>query len=119
MSALPCQILCEVAHGHGLKQVLCPRRHRLRLPLSSLGNDTPEGAPIFEATGEGAIADGSPGADSLPQARQASRSVPADLRPVRFTWIARSDGNEPGTLGPRRGDGRPEDQRLGPQAEAT
>ena len=60
-----------------------------------------------------------PGAASLPKARQVVRAAPADRPPVRFTWIARSDGNETDTLGPRRGAGRPEDQRLGPQAEAT
>ena len=50
---------------------------------------------------------------------QASRSAPADRRPVRFTWIARSDVNEPGTIGPRRCDGRPEDPRHCPPAEPT
>jgi len=59
------------------------------------------------------------GADSMPTSRQASRSAPADLRPVRFPWIARSDGNEPDTIGPRRCAGRPRDQRLCPQTEAT
>ncbi|MDE0505173.1 MAG: hypothetical protein OXI86_13940 [Candidatus Poribacteria bacterium] len=59
------------------------------------------------------------GADSLPKASQASRSAQADLLPVRFTWLPQADVNESGATRPSGCDGRPEDQRLGPQAEAT
>ena len=65
------------------------------------------------------LADVSPGADSLPKASQVVRAAPADRPPVRFPAIARSDGNEPCATRPSGCDGRPEDQRLGPQAEAT
>ena len=78
-----------------------------------------KGPRLLEATIQVVLTALFPGADSIPQSSQASRSAPADLLPVRFTWIARSDVNEPGTLGPRRGDGRPRDQRLGPQTEPT
>ena len=60
-----------------------------------------------------------PGADSIPKSSQAVRSAPADLTPMRFTWIPRADVNEPGTIVPRRCDGRPKDQRICPQAEPT
>ena len=63
--------------------------------------------------------DMSRGADSLPKASQAARAAPADRPPMRFPAISRSDGNEPGATRPSGCDGRPEDQRLGPQAEAT
>ena len=59
------------------------------------------------------------GAASLPQARQAARGAPANRPPVRFPAIARSDGNEPGATCPSGCDGRPEDQRICPQTEAT
>ena len=71
----------------------------------------------IEATVEGAIADVASGADSIPKSRQAGRSAPADRLPVRFTAVARADVNEPGTIVPRRCDGRPKDQRICPQAD--
>ena len=77
------------------------------------------GSRLLEATIQVVLADVSRGADSIPKSSQAGRAAPADRPPVRFTWIARSDVNEPGTLGPRRGDGRPEAQRICPQAEPT
>ncbi len=75
------------------------------------------GPRLLQATIQFVLADMSRGADSIPKSSQAGRAAPADQLPVRFTWIARSDGNEPDTLDPSRGDGRPENQRLGPQAE--
>ncbi len=74
---------------------------------------------ILEATVVGVTATVSTGADSIPKSRQASRSAPADLLPVRFTWLPRADVNEPGTIGPRRCAGRPEDPRICPQVEPT
>ena len=72
-----------------------------------------------EAHVEVIVAEISRGADSIPKSRQAGRSAQADLPPMRFTWIDRCDVNEPGAIVPRRGDGRPEDQRICPQAEPT
>ena len=74
---------------------------------------------FIEANVEVLVADVSRGADSIPKASQAVRSAQADLPPMRFTWIDRCDVNEHGTIGPRRCDGRPEDQRICPQAEPT
>ena len=72
---------------------------------------------IFGANVENVDANLARGADSIPKSSQAVRSAPADLPPMRFTWIPRSDVNERGTIVPRRCDGRPKDQRLCPQTE--
>ena len=72
---------------------------------------------FIEAHVEGVVAEVSRGADSIPKSRQAVRSAQADLPPMRFTWIPRSDVNEPGTIVPRRCAVRPKDQRICPQAE--
>ena len=74
---------------------------------------------FIEANVEVIVADVSRGADSIPKSSQAVRSAQADLPPMRFTWVPRSDVNEPGAIGPRRCDGRPKDQRICPQAEPT
>ena len=74
---------------------------------------------IVEANVQGIVADVSTGADSIPKASQAVRAAPANRPPMRFTWLPQADVNEPDTLVPRRGDGRPEDPRRCPQAEAT
>ena len=57
---------------------------------------------FIEANVEVIVADVSSGADSIPKSSQAGRSAPADLPPMRFTWLPRADVNEPGTIGPRR-----------------
>ena len=74
---------------------------------------------FIEANVEVIVADVSCGADSIPKSRQAVRLAPANLPPMRFTWIDRCDVNEPGTIVPRRCAVRPEDQRVCPQAEPT
>ena len=74
---------------------------------------------FIEAHVEVIVADISRGADSIPKSSQAGRSAQADRPPMRFTWIDRCDVNEPGTIVPRRGDGRPTDPRICPQAEST
>ena len=77
------------------------------------------GPRLLETTIQVVLADMSRGADAIPKASQASRSAQADLRPMRFTWVPRSDVNEPDAIGPRRCDGRPTDPRICPQAEST
>ena len=74
---------------------------------------------FMEANVEVIVADVSRGADSIPKSSQAVRLAPANRPPMRFTWVPRSDVNEPGAIGPRRCDGRPTDQRICPQAEPT
>ena len=74
---------------------------------------------FLEANVEVIVADVSRGADAIPKSSQAARSAPANLPPMRFTWVSRSDVNEHGTIVPRRCDGRPTDQRVCPQAEPT
>ncbi|MXX11579.1 MAG: hypothetical protein F4201_05690 [Nitrospira sp. SB0677_bin_15] len=78
-----------------------------------------KGPRLLEAKIQVVLTALSRGADSLPKARQAARVAPAARTPMRFTCIDRCDVNEPGTIVPRRCDGRPRDQRLGPQVEAT
>ena len=78
-----------------------------------------KGPRLLEATIQVVFADMSRGADSIPKASQAVRSAPADRPPMRFTWIARSDVNEPGTIVPRRCGGRPKDQWVCLLAEPT
>ena len=72
---------------------------------------------FIEANVEVIVADVSSGADSIPKSSQAVRLAQANLPPMRFTWVPRSDVNEHGTTVPRRGDVRPEGQRVCPQAE--
>ena len=78
-----------------------------------------KGPRLLETTIPVVLADMPPGADSIPKASQAGRLAPADLPPMRFTWVPRSDVNEHGTIVPRRCGVRPKDQRICPQAEPT
>ena len=60
-----------------------------------------------------------PAPTRCPRIESAVRGAPANRPPVWVPWIDRSDGNEPGATLPRECDVRPQDPRVGPQAEPT